>query len=65
MAKLQFLVRVMCKPFSFFNYLTPWNLVLEKTTVTQLLKNLPAFYEANRSLLCQEESATGLHPKPE
>jgi len=51
-------------------YVTPWRmLLLEKLTVTQLVKKLPIpnslpFMEPKDSLLCSEVPATAVYPEP-
>jgi len=46
--------------------LTPWSRVLfEKLIVSQLVKTIPAFYGAHRSLPCWQEPATGPYRQPD
>jgi hypothetical protein len=44
--------------------LPPWGRVLEELIITHLFKKFQAFYGNRGSLLCWQQSATSLCPKP-
>jgi hypothetical protein len=44
--------------------MTPWQRVIEKLTVIQLVKKLPTFMEPESSLLIKQEFTTGPYPAP-